>query len=201
VKYVIFDTETGGLDAATDALISLGAVVWDSERGRIPEPEFYATMSDRIGITYSAALKVNGFTREQINAFPAPAEAWSGFVAFCQGQFARGAQVLLGGHNTGFDVSFLKRLARVSGNADRFEAIFSHRTVCTMNTVRFLALAGVLRPGLGGLGQCVEELGVPKQEAHNALGDARMAADLLTALVGRVVTFGASTIQVKAASA
>lgn len=200
MRYIVFDTETGGLDPTTDALISIGAVVWDSKSGRLHDPdfEFYRTVYDG-GDLNPDALRVNGFTREQVADFSPPAEAWPAFVSFCQGQFPRGQQVTLAGHNTGFDVGFLRRLARTSGNGARVDAIFSHRTLCTMNAVRFLSLAGVLRPGMGGLGQCAAEFKIERQTAHNALGDARMAADLLTALVGRVVTFSASTIQIKAA--
>jgi len=186
MKYVIFDTETGGLDPATDALISLGACVWDSEKGRLPEPEFHSLVNDHPGRLDPGALKVNGFTEAHIRESGlGPALVWQEFVRFCQGVFGRD-QVLLGGHNTGFDVGYLKRLARITGNAARYEAIFSHRTVCTMNTVRYLCLAGRLRAGMGGLLQVVEELGIEKQAAHHALGDARMAADLLTRLVDLV---------------
>ena len=80
-------------------------------------------------------------------------------------------------------MGFLRRLFRITGNAARYEACIGHRTLCTMNAVRFLSLTGHLRPGLGGLVQCCEELKLPKQEAHNALGDAKMAADLLTELI------------------
>jgi len=185
VKYVIFDTETGGLDPATDAIVSLGAVAWDSELGRLPAPEFYAVVNDVEGNFHPRALEVNGFTVDRIRADGRPAhEVWEDFVGFSKTVGgSSSAPVLLGGHNTGFDVGFLKRLARLSGAAEHYEAVFSHRTVCTMNTVRFLCLAGVLRPGLGGLTQCVDELGIERQEFHNALGDARMAADLLTKLV------------------
>lgn len=185
MRYVIFDTETGGLDPATDAIVSIGAVVWDSALGRLPEPEFYAVVNDTTGRLSPEALRVNGFTAEAIKAGQTPRDAWDGFVRFCQDQFGR-ERVLLGGHNTGFDVGFLRRLAREANAGGRVDAIFSHRTICTMNTLRFLGLSGWTPPDLGSLVQAVEALRVEKQEAHNALGDARMAADLLTMLVNLV---------------
>lgn len=186
MRYVIFDTETGGFDPTTDAVISLGAVVWDSAAGRLPgvDNEFYRVVRDGEGRLDSGALRVNGFTPETIAAQAYdPTKVWAEFKAFCQKGLRDLGPIKLGGHNTGFDVGFLRRLARISGNAARFDAVFSHRTVCTMNTVRFLSLAGVLRPGLGALGQCVGEFAIEKQEEHNALGDAKMAADLLTRLI------------------
>lgn len=185
MKYIVFDTETGGLDPTYSAIVSLGAVVWDSEKGRDLDPasEFYTVVSDPEGDLDPDAMRVNGFTAERLAVEGVNVTgAFNGFRSFCQRIFGN-KQAMLAGHNTGFDVGFLRRLARVSGNGARYEAIFSHRTLCTMNAVRFLSLTGHLRPGLGALPQVVEHLGLPKQEAHNALGDARMAADLLTALV------------------
>jgi DNA polymerase III epsilon subunit-like protein len=186
MKYVIFDTETGGLDDSTSALCSLGAVVWDSEKGgrlTTKGSEFYTLVYDPKGELTPSAMRVNGLDPEVLKAEGKPmAETWAAFVKFCQGIFGK-TQVLLGGHNTGFDVGYLKRLARETGNAARYEAIFSHRTVCTMNIARFLSLTGHLGPGMGGLGQIAEFLELPKQKLHNALGDARLAADLLTKFV------------------
>lgn len=182
MKYVVFDTETGGLDPTFSAIISLGAVVWDSETGRQTDMEFYTVVNDE-GDLDPDALRVNGFTRERITAEGVtPQAAFVAFALWCARTFP-GKQTQLAGHNVGFDVGFLRRLARISGNGARYEALFSHRTLCTLNAVRLFSLTGHLRPGLGGLLQCCRELKIPNQEAHNALGDAKSAADLLTALI------------------
>lgn len=199
MRYVIFDTETGGFDPATDALISLGAVVWRSPGGRVPItenlagefcPEFYSVVKDRDGRLDPGALRVNGFTRERIEAEGRDAgEVFTSFVNFCRhaGAVDEYGRIRLGGHNRGFDLGFLRRLARLAGSGARYDATFSHRGVCTMEVASFLLLAlpGKI-PGSGKLLDLVTRLGIEPQEAHNALGDARMAADLLTKLVGLV---------------
>jgi DNA polymerase III subunit epsilon len=191
-KLLVIDTETGGIDPDRHSLLSLAAVVWAD--GRIEgEIEIFVSEPD---ITVTArALEINRIDLvEHAQQAVAPAETLSRLLAFVADHFraelAAGEQVVLAGHNVGFDVSFLRRLCRLAGSA--YPAIFSHRTLDTASILRFLSLAGIVPPAAVASTEAFAFLGVriPERLRHTALGDARATAELLTHLIGLVLPAG-----------
>lgn len=184
-KFLVIDTETGGIDPDRYSLLSLAAAVWTD--GRIEgEMEVYVGEPD-IVVT-AQALEINGFDLvEHARIAVPPAEALSRLLDFVTDQFqlelAAGEKVVLVGHNVGFDVSFLRRLCRLAGSP--FPLIFSHRTLDTASVLRFLALAGFLPVSAVASTEAFSYLGVriPEELRHTALGDARATAELLTRLL------------------
>jgi DNA polymerase-3 subunit epsilon len=191
-KLLVIDTETGGIDPDRHSLLSLAAAVWAD--GRLEgEIEIFVAEPD---ITVTArALEINRISLvEHARTAVPPAEALSQLLDFVADHFAAelavGDQVVLVGHNVGFDIGFLRRLCRLAGAP--FPALFSHRSLDTASVLRFLSLAGIVPPSavasteaFGFLGLCV-----PEELRHTALGDARATAELLTRLVGLIPPAG-----------
>lgn len=185
-KFVVLDTETGGLDPATSSIFTLGAVVVDGEEivgtfsVMINEGELHFT---------EEALRVNGLTTEKIKATGvSPARAVEQLIAWL-GSFGLRKDVLMAGHNTAFDLGFMKRLFRLAGK-DIFKT-FSYRTVCTQTTAMFLNLAGVANFKKTSLDALCSFYGIVIREGgatatHDATEDATATAKLLVKLMQEV---------------
>jgi DNA polymerase-3 subunit epsilon len=191
-KLLVIDTETGGIDPDRHSLLSVAAVVWAD--GRI-EGEIEILVGEADVTVTARALEINriDLVEHARRAVP-PAEALSHLLGFVAEHFrvelAGGEQVVLVGHNVGFDVGFLRRLCRLATSA--FPAQFSHRMLDTASVLRFLSLAGFVPTSAVASTEAFAHFGVriPPELRHTALGDARATADLLTRLVGLVLPAG-----------
>lgn len=180
MKLIVIDTETGGLDSYEHSLLTLGATVWP------PDPRItfaYSVRENPYRMT-PGALAVNKIDLvEHDKVALEPGAVWSAFLGFCaaqEGALRVAGRYVLGGHNTPFDIGYLKRLHHLSGDATAFGDIFSHRFVDTMAIGTFLLLAGKVPPRQGmGLTALLTLFELPHPEAHTALGDALATAALL----------------------
>ena len=190
-KVLVFDTETGGLDAATDSILTIGAVVWCD--GAI-EGTFSAVVDEgELHIT-DGARAVHKLTDEYIKQEgKAPQIVVEQLLSFLQRHdlwFPKGRKrVILGGHNVPFDIAFLKRL--FSFSTHDYDKVFSYRPIDTQVVAHFLTLAGKLDVVSTSLNQLCNHYKIIIREggaagAHDALEDATATARLLTALVGAV---------------
>lgn len=196
-RLLIFDTETGGLDAGVNALLEIGGLVWQRNPGGrgLILGKFCYNVSDPYGVVEAEALSINkidmaiheglepkvvlGMIQDFINT-----------VYYENGACKPKADfgVVLGGHNTQFDVDFLQRLFLLSGLTAKgrdsdYEKMFSHRLLDTCGTVRFLILAGVLPLKGASSKEAFEYYGIYPEKAHSALADAEATAKLLDCLI------------------
>lgn len=194
---IILDIETGGLDPYKNALLSIGAV--DYETG----DEFYIEASTSTVFAHSiddVALAINGFTREQIAQWddktrPIVEVAYVRFLNWCEGR-----DMLIGGQQVGaFDLIFLKNIHKSveninqgfgqNGNGhldwDIHAEIsnikkwpFGHRSV-DLHSVAFTKLGKSL--SLDGI---LTAIGLkPEPKPHNALVGARLERDAFKILL------------------
>ena len=178
LTYVVFDTETTGLDTARDEIVQIGAV--RVVNGRIVEGERYDTLVNPGRPIPPGSTRVHGISDDMVAGAPAVAEAVAGFHAF-----ARGA--VLVAHNAPFDLAFLRRGA---GEGVAFE----HPVLDTV------LLSAVLFGGSAThtLDALAERLAVDiaGNLRHTAIGDAVATAQVFTACLGMLDgrgfgTFGA----------
>ena len=201
-RLLIIDTETGGLDADTNAILEIAGLVWQ----QIPDGpslilgKFRYAVNDPDGVVEDEALAINGIdmaTHKGQN----PQIVVGGIRDFIEqvyyenGEYKPEADfgVVLGGHNTQFDVSFLKRLfllsgLTVKGRDSDYEKMFSHRLLDTCGIVRYLVLSGVLPLKGASSKEAFEYYGVYPKNAHSALADAEATAKLLDCLIGEQIT-------------
>lgn len=160
IPFVAFDTETTGL-RVTDRLVELAAVRF---RGELVEGEWSALVDPGVPIPAEAAA-VHGIRGPDVAGRPRAADVLPTFLSFIEG-------AALVAHNAPFDVRVLSlELLR----ADL--ALPDNPVLDTCAIPRRLRL-DVPNHGLGTLARA---FGVPRGRAHRALGDARVAKDLLLA--------------------
>lgn len=180
LAYVIFDTETTGLDPSRDALVQIGAV--RGMRGRCVAGESFHTLVDPGRPIPPGSSRIHGITDADVAGAPGPVAALAAFH-----RFARDA--VLVAHNAPFDLAFLRRGAAGS----RLE--FDHPVLDTV----LLSAAVYGEEAEHTLDAIARRLSVPisAAERHTAQGDARATAAvffrLLDILAARgVTTFGAA---------
>ena len=206
-RLLIIDTETGGLDPDDDAILEIAGLVWQ----RIPGGpisggagkvlgSFRYAVSDPTGDVSDSALAINGIdmaTHKGQN----PKIVMGGIRDFIEQVYYENGEyhpaddfgVVLGGHNTQFDVGFLKRLfllsgLTVKGQGSDYEKMFSHRLLDTCGIVRYLILSGVLPLKGASSREAFEYYGVYPEAAHSALADAEATAKLLDCLICEQIT-------------
>lgn len=173
---VIIDSETGGLNPETDALLSVGLVDWSDgvvrrsteilidPEGRRCDPK--AMEVNRIDLEIHCAYSVTrAEAAEQIRDFCAPM-----------------GRPIMAGHNVQFDIGFIRRLFA----PDVLRKTFSHRALDTLQLLLFLEHARLIPSGIGKLDQAMAHFGLtmPEGKRHTALGDALVTAELYTRLLG-----------------
>ncbi len=180
-RHLVFDTETGGLDASRHSLLSLGLVAVVD--GLVAESLEILVRHEPYVVT-GGGLKVNriDLAAHHEVALDPPA-ALEALDAFCARHFGE-KPITLVGHNIAFDRAFLGTFLDSQGRD--LEPRFSHRTVDTHAVARALRDAGrlpaELRLSSDGL---FAHFGieVPPEKRHMALGDALATHELYLKLV------------------
>lgn len=174
-RLLVLDTETGGLDPETDALLSVGLVDWqDGDVLRQAE-----IMVDAEGLACDPkALAVNNIDLDVHHAYSVSRQE----AARCIREFCRPmGRPWLTGHNIQFDIGFVRRLF----TREELRRTFSHRVLDTMQVLAYLGHCGRIPDGIGKLDQAIEHFGidVPTGRRHTALADALATASLYTELL------------------
>lgn len=170
---IFIDTETGGLDPQAHSLLSIGCAAWEQGHGVIDTFEVFIK-SEKYNVT-SEAQKINKFNEELHNqkAMP-PKEAINSLFSFCN-KYSNGL-ANLAGHNTQFDIAFIKKLLR--DNNRSFSKHFSHRIVDTYSIIKFLEDSKKFECELSSSASAFKYFGIPVQGRHTAMGDAMATAEL-----------------------
>ncbi len=197
-RYLVIDTETGGLDPLKYSLLSIAGVVWEPGRTSVRDGFYFFVNEPELQVS-DTALEINNIDVEKIkHSGYSPWEAVSEIRKTLNRVFGTDREpVRLAGHNVGFDIAFLKRLYRLSG-AD-YSKDFSHRSMDTSSILAFLMCAGHVPFGSAKSDFLFEFCGVtiPENERHTAWGDAVATFKSLTVLTER---FGINATQEKEAS-
>ena len=157
--FCVFDLETTGVDAARgDDIVQIGAVRVVARR---LTGDAFETLADSGRAIPARATRVHGITREMVRGAPHPVDAIAGLAAFA-------GDAVWAAFAAGFDIGFLRLHRRDLPPILCVAELFS-----------------ALRPGAGGatLEQAAAALGVALTGRHTAPGDARIAAELLLALL------------------
>lgn len=181
MKVLVFDTETGGLDAEIHSVFSVGALVGDLDSGeiidkfeclhRLPSLADYKYTPRAIeihGITPSTAL-IDGISTNEIqDKFM---DLWNDHGA-----------VLIGGHNVPYDVRMMAhQIYHIK--PQEFEANFTYRTLDTLPLIRVVTGTDKVSSG-ASLKQAVKAFNIDlsefgKNKFHAALFDAICAFKIM----------------------
>lgn len=167
-RYVIVDVETTGLAPSRgDRVIEIGALA--IEQNQI-KGEFHSLIKTGKSIPRAAQL-IHGIQDKMLDGQPRPEEVFPLFHGFIQGS-------VLIAHNAAFDIGFLTR------EFGRLGLVLDNRYHCTLEISR----ARYPRLPNHRLETVYHHLcGKPdgKIQAHRALGDARMVAEIWMRMMGR----------------
>jgi len=154
MAYVIFDTETTGLNPLLgDRIVEIAAV--KVINGEVLEPSFHSLMNPGRMISPEAA-KVNGITQEMLQDAPTASVVIPQFLEFV------GSDILVA-HNAEFDMTFLKNEMELLGmDSSRLPTY-----MCTLTMARE-KLPHLDRHNLDVL---MQHFGVSIENRHRALDD------------------------------
>ena len=175
LTYVVFDTETTGLDPAADAVVQIAGV--RILNGRLVAGERFDSVVDPGRPIPPSSTRIHGITDAMVAGAPDFRAAGASFAEFSDG-------AVLVAHNAPFDMAFLKRLEAEA------PVVFNHPVLCTAR----LSLALKPHEADHTLDALAETFGVDLDEAirHTALGDAQATAEvflkMLPLLADRGVT-------------
>lgn len=164
--YVVFDSETTGLDPARDEVVQLGAV--RVVKGKLVPAETIDTLVRPPIAIPRRSTEVHGIDMDMV----ADAPSFDVVCARLHG-FASGA--ILVAHNAAFDMAFVQRQARKSGVA------FDHEVLDTV-LMSAVVFGGSAEHTLDAI---CDRLGIviPADKRHTALGDALATARALVAMI------------------
>lgn len=160
--YVVFDTETTGLESNKDEIIEIGAC--KIVNGRIDETfSTFVKPNKRIP---REITELTGITNEMVADAPTINYVLPDFYKFCHG-----ANIV--GHNVAFDMGFIHAISK------KLSYNFNHPTIDTIEMARSKV------PGLKNykLGTVVERLGIVLDNAHRAINDATATAKVFIKLM------------------
>lgn len=176
LSVAVIDTETTGLNAKHDRVLSYGSV-------RVHGTQIYRALTQDLlinpGIVIpKRSIAVHGITDAMVSGAPDFTERWPAIEASLE-------DLVVVGHNIGFDATVLVHEAERIGSSWRPPSI-----------IDTLLLAAALDPArkdlsLDGL---ADEFGIVIEGRHTALGDALVTAELYVRLVDALVARGVTTL-------
>lgn len=176
--YCIFDTETGGLDPEKHALLTVAFVMKpDLDKDYVACVQEFRMNPGEYEVT-DGALKVNGYTREEIATWPDREETAESIKRFLE-DWGRMGAFIPAGHNLIFDKGFLLQVIP----EHFYNTYFNHRFQDSMIVTNFLNLA---RPGFSSgssLQALREKFGIEEEGAHEATKDALDTAEVMRRLI------------------
>ncbi len=156
-SFVIFDTETTGLNTATDQMTEIGAVY--VENGKITDKRFSTFVNPGMPIP-ARVVELTGINDAMVADAPTPDEAIRAFKEFC------GDNILVAHNANGFDMLILRHAAERAGFT------FDNTYIDTV------PMAQALFPGLHNykLDTINKHLEIPPFNHHRAVDDAMALA-------------------------
>lgn len=182
-KYIVFDTETGGLTSETSLLTAYFAVL-DAEFNVVDELDLRLIPDNGIYFVDPKALEVNKIDLAELGKVAIPyKEAKTILYKFLQ-KNAGEEKLIPIGQNVQFDIV---RVTTDLISAGSWENFVSRRVLDTMIIAQFLVQIGKIEPEGIGLGKLIEYFNVTVEgNAHEARYDALATAKVYQEMI-RVV--------------
>lgn len=182
---VVIDVETSGANPFIHEILAIGFSPIDKN---IPSKTIFIRHEKIEWSNYAREIFSN-YAIDWEEQAVAPVTACEEIKKYLSKYF-QGQQVTPVGHNIGFDLSFLKKLAFQS-NQENIAGI-SHRAVDTHTLLYFLALEENIPATATTSDGAFQYFGIKikKKERHTAMGDAKATAELLKHVLERLEVTG-----------
>lgn len=174
-NYIVFDTETGGLDCKSNPILEIALVTLDVNLKEINRYETYIKPYDDLEIT-SGALNANGIKiRDVENNGITKKEAIKNLIAYFKNSMPGthpSLKPVVVGHNIPFDIGFMDELFK--NEKTKFKDLISNVYIDTMADSKrsWPKISSI------NLTKCCEEAGIDLINAHRAMPDVLATADL-----------------------
>ena len=186
LRYVVLDTELTSLEAHSNRVLSIGAIAMTGTKIRLGE-HFYRVVNPGVGVPAETIL-VHGLRPADVAEGSAPADAVANFLRFATG-------AVLVGHFVSMDLCALRK--EVSGDA----RVLAEPAVDTARVQRWLDLRqSRYREDRGYQTEKIDLIslagryGLEFREAHHALYDAFLTAQLWQRLIEQLDKSGVRTL-------
>jgi len=167
-RFIALDTETTGLDPESNALIEIGALLFEDGS---PSASFSTLINPGYDFP-NKAEGINHITPDMLKGAPSESDAISAFIKFLD--TVKGGNPILVGHNIGFDLSFLTQAFDRIGLT---ELCFRYVDTLDLARKRIRGLSDYKQSTL------TDYLSIENDEAHRALSDAEACGKLLIKLL------------------
>ena len=175
LTYVVFDTETTGLDpSGGDEIVQIGGI--RVVNGRILTGESFETLVNPLRPIPAQSIQYHGITDQMVKDQPTASTALPRFHSFV-------AQSILVAHNAAFDLKFLHKRSREAGVS------FDNPILDTMLLSAYLDGPDVRH----SLDAICERYGIEIAHRHTALGDALVTAAVLLRQIDALAARGITT--------
>ena len=176
-SFVVFDTETTGLDSNTELLTEIGAVF--VENGKINEEKKFCTFVNPGKPIPPKVVELTGITDAMVADAPTPEEAIRAFREFC------GDHILVAHNANNFDMLFIRKAAERAG------LTFDNTYLDT------LPMAQALFPGLRNykLDTINKHLEIAPFNHHRAVDDAMALARIFEVMLTDLEEKGLRTVE------
>ncbi len=165
-RFIVVDTETTGVNTAEDRIVSIAAII--IENGQ-PVDTFYTLVNPNRHIP-EEATRINHITDQMVQAAPSEKEACIEFLAFCGDAIF--SKTLFVAYNSSFDFTLIKHAMErngLAGNVRHFDVLAFARKKLQLPNYKQTTVA--------------EYYGLDTSNAHDALGDCKMCAEILLKLL------------------
>lgn len=188
IKKLFFDLETTGVVPKDNAIIQIAALL--EIDGDIID-EFHARLSPHEdAVIDPGALRVTGHTEEEIQAYPAPGQAYKGLIAFLGAYIDRYDKTdkawLVGYNSRGFDDPFLRHFFEHNGDTFFGSWFWSDTLDVLVLASEYLISRRQFMPSFK-LQRVASELGIHVDETqlHDAFYDVMLTRQIYCVVTGR----------------
>jgi DNA polymerase III epsilon subunit-like protein len=185
-KFLVVDTETGGLDCDNHSILSIAGVFWEPRKEVHKLFDFYVKEES---ISYvDKALEINKIDLNKVEQEGlTPLETVYAIRYLLDHKLGIDrSPIQLIAHNAPFDLGFIKRLYRLANK--NFHKDFKDRAIDTCSILQFMQISGKATGDRASADVLFENAGVKilDSERHTAIGDALATAKSLDVILDKL---------------
>ncbi len=182
-RFVVFDTETTGLDLKKDRILSIGAL--EVKNRQIALNQQFECLIQQTATGTQSSIIVHGLLINSVEKGFSEAEAMQAFVSYIK-------DAILVGHHIGFDLAMMnKTLQPLVGDYLKNKALDTARLAIRFE--HFSQIYQVL-PAQYSLDKLCERYQIRLSDRHTSAGDAFITAILFIKLLARLEERGVKTL-------